>query len=523
MTNVPKDNLFVLIKSLTKSEKRQFKLYVGRMGSNEDSKFLSLFNVLDKMLRYQEKIILEKGIVTKQQLSNLKAHLYKQILISLRMNPVHKNIRILIREQLDFATILYQKGLYKQSLKLLEKAKLLALKHEEKYIAYDIVELEKIIESQYITRSLSNRADHLITEAEYLSRQNNLTTQLSNLSLQLYQRLIKAGYAKNDGEYKEITHFFYKNIPDVELEKLGFREKLWYYKAHVWYGFLTQDFLATYRYAAKWVEMFEENPQMIPLHPVFYLKGNNYLMESLSLIKYPVKFKSVLNLMYQRTESNEFPVNDNLKALNFQFYFSNRLNLCFMEGVFEEGVSLVPKIIAGIETFHNQIDPHHVMLFYYKIACLYFGKSDYEKCIFYLDKIISNKALKMREDLLCFTRVLSLFAHYEAGFDYHLEKQLRETYKFLIKMNDLYAVQKAMIRFVRSLGNIYPHELKAAFQKLYEELKPYENDPYERRSFLYLDILSWLESKIENRPITEIIRQKAQQFNRKERPSISPV
>ena len=30
--------------------------------------------------------------------------------------------------------------------------------------------------------------------------------------------------------------------------------------------------------------------------------------------------------------------------------------------------------------------------------------------------------------------------------------------------------------------------------------KKYENDPYERRAFLYLDVLSWLESKIENRP-----------------------
>jgi len=523
MTNVPKDNLFVLIKSLTKSEKRQFKLYVGRMGSNEDSKFLSLFNVMDKMPHYQEKVILEKGIVTKQQLSNLKAHLYKQILISLRMNPAHKNIRISIREQLDFATILYQKGLYKQSLKILEKAKHLALKQEEKYIAYDVVELEKIIESQYITRSLSNRADHLIAEAAFLSKQNNVTTQLSNLSLQLYQKLIKAGYAKNDAEYKEITHFFYKNMPDIELEKLGFRENLWYCKAHVWYGFLTQDFLAAYRYAAKWVEMFEENPQMIALHPVFYLKGNNYLMESLTLLKYPTKFKSVLNQLHFRTSSEEFPKNDNLKALNFQFYYSNRLNLCFMEGAFDEGVAIVPQIIEGIDTFHNQIDPHHVMLFYYKIACLYFGESDYEKCIFYLEKIISNKDLKMREDLLCFTRVLSLFAHYEAGFDYHLETQLRETYKFLIKMNDLYAVQKAMIRFVRRLGTIYPHELKAAFQELYTELKVYENDPYERRAFLYLDVLSWLESKIENRPITEIIQQKAKQFNRKERPSISPV
>ena len=87
MTNEQKDNLFVLVKSLTKSEKRQFRLYVGRMGSNQDAKFLNLFQQLDRMSRYEEKIILSKGIVTKQQLSNLKAHLYKQILVSLRMNP----------------------------------------------------------------------------------------------------------------------------------------------------------------------------------------------------------------------------------------------------------------------------------------------------------------------------------------------------------------------------------------------------------------------------------------------------
>ena len=34
-----KDHLFQLIKSLSKSEKRQFKLYVGRLGVNTDSKF----------------------------------------------------------------------------------------------------------------------------------------------------------------------------------------------------------------------------------------------------------------------------------------------------------------------------------------------------------------------------------------------------------------------------------------------------------------------------------------------------
>ena len=319
MTSEQKDNLFVLVKSLTKSEKRHFRLYVGRMGSNEDSKFLNLFQLLDKMNRYDEKVILKKGIVTKQQLSNLKAHLYKQILISLRMNPVHKNIRIQIREQLDFATILYQKGLYKQSLKVLEKAKILALKHEEKYSAYDIVELEKVIESQYITRSLSNRTETLISEADQLRIQNNLATQLSNLSLQLYERLIKAGYAKSDEEFREITQFFYENLPKLEYDELGFREKLWYYKAHVWYSFLTQDFLSTYRYASKWVKMFDESPSMIAIHPVFYLKGNNYLMESLALIKYPSKFKEVLQQMMLWTSSADFPKND-VPVFGIAFY-----------------------------------------------------------------------------------------------------------------------------------------------------------------------------------------------------------
>ena len=74
MTKDQKDNLFMLVKSLTKSEKRQFKLYVGRIGVNTDSKFLNLFNILDKLKSYDESQILKGGIVKKEQLANVKAH-----------------------------------------------------------------------------------------------------------------------------------------------------------------------------------------------------------------------------------------------------------------------------------------------------------------------------------------------------------------------------------------------------------------------------------------------------------------
>jgi len=514
MTSTQKDALFILVKSLSKSEKRQFKLYVGRLGVNADAKFLALFNLMDKMRAYKEEAILESGIVKKSQLSNLKAHLYKQILISLRLNPGNQNVRVQIREQLDFATILYQKGLYKQSLKILDKAKGMAIANEEKNIAYEIVELEKVIETQYITRSLPDRAGELSRESQWLSEMNSMASKLSNLSLELYGMMLKMGYVRNDADYKRVTEFFNTNLPDYNPENMGFREKLWLYKTHLWYSFLTQDFLSSYKYASKWVTLFYENPDMINLNPVFFLKGNNYLLESLFYIKYSSQFRKTLEKLEAVIGGKDFPKNDNVASLSFLYINANKLNLHFMEGTFEKGLYLVRVVEYGINKHRARLDQHHVMLFYYKIACLYFGIGDHKTCIKYLNKIIRNRNLKVREDLMCFARVLSLVAHYEAGMDYHLEVQLKSTYKFLIKMNELHGVQREMIKFLRKMGSIYPQELKDAFRELYERLKAFEDHPYEKRAFLYLDILSWLESHLEGRPVAEIIREKALELTR---------
>ena len=159
---------------------------------------------------------------------------------------------------------------------------------------------------------------------------------------------------------------------------------------------------------------------------------------------------------------------------------------------------------VNLITFENEGKP--------AVAVDAVGAGDNESCIFYLDKIIQNKDLKMREDLLCFSRVLNLVAHYEAGIDSNIEKLIVSTYKFLLKMNDLHQVQRKMIEFLKNLSNIYPQDLKKEFIKLHLELKKYENHPFERRAFLYLDILSWLESKIHNVSVESIIQTKAKKL-----------
>ena len=508
MTKGEKDNLFSLIKSLTKSEKRQFKLYVGRIGVNSDSKFLNLFNVLDKLKEYDEEQILKAKFIKREQLSNVKAHLYRQILISLKLNPSHQNVRSRIREQLDFASILYHKGLYKQSLKLLGKTKDIAIQNEEKNLAYEIVELEKVIESQYITRSMVGRADELTNQAKDLSRANSLTSKLSNLTLQLYGIFLKTGYVRNAEERAWIKEYFEKQLPEYEISALGFREKLWLYKAHLWYSFLLQDFLNCYRYSLKWVDLFYDYPDMRKLNPVFFIRGYNYLLESLFMIRNREKFEFHLKRFELAIEEGNVSTDENTRALIFQYLSTHRINLCFMQGTFARGVELIPEIEQQLKTYRSRIDEHHIMTLYYKFACLHFGTGNNEACIEYLQKIINNKALAMREDLLCFSRILNLVAHYEAGQDYHLQSLLRTTYKFLLKMNSLHEVQKEMIKFIKGLQDIYPQDLKYAFIDLHKKLKVYEDDPFESRAFLYLDIISWLESRIENKPIDQIIFEK---------------
>lgn len=504
-----KDALFNLIKSLTKSEKRQFKLYANRLDGNAEAKFLMLFNLLDKMKFYDEAQLLSVDFIKRQQLSNLKAHLYKQILISLRLSASTQTKTMELREQLDFATILYNKGLYRQSLKMLYRIKSKALNMEDINLAYQIVEFEKIIESQHMVGDIEKNIPGLVRKSVALSDAILTSNRLSNLSIELYTMVLRTGYVKNDQEFHSVSEFFEQHLPKVNFSTLGFKEKLWYYQSNMWYGFLIQDFLSAYKFANKWVGLFFTAPELIPLHPVFFVRGHQYLFEALYLLKYRSKFEDALMKFEEILTQIDFPDNRHIAPLVFLGRYHNKINFHFLDGSFDDALQLIPDVLQGIEVNLDRIDQHHIMVLYYKIACIYFGVEDYKLCIAYLEKIINNKNLVIHEDLMCFSRVLHVVAHYEAGYDYQLETQLKQTYKFLLKMNELQAVQKAMLQFLRSLTDLYPGELKAAFKRLYLNLKKYENDPYEKRAFLYLDILSWLESKIQNKPIASIIKEKA--------------
>ena len=105
------DALFQLVKSLEKAEKRHFKIYIKRSSDKEDLKVVQLFDALDNMDEYDEKVLFRKiSSLNKSKLANLKTHLYKELLASLRLLKSKDSIDLQLSEHLDDARLLYNKG-----------------------------------------------------------------------------------------------------------------------------------------------------------------------------------------------------------------------------------------------------------------------------------------------------------------------------------------------------------------------------------------------------------------------------
>jgi hypothetical protein len=508
MPNRSADPLFQLIRSMQKAEKRHFKLYVQRNSAKKDLKIIQLFDALDKMNEYDEAALLKKlPVIKKEQLSNIKAHLYKQVLASLRLLKTEDTIDLQLHEQLDYARILYNKGLYLQSLKILDRLKESTRTFYQDSFLIQVISLEKKIETLHITRSMQDRADRLSAEADEVNDRRKMITALSNLALQLYSWYIKNGHARNEGDETGVKQFFKTHLPAGAHEQTGFYERLYLFQSYCWYAFIRQDFLMYYRYTQKWVDLFHDEPHMIKVETAHYIKGMHNLLNAHFDLRNYQQFDIVLKAFRQFAESDVVNGNENNRIQTFVYLHTAMFNQHFMEGTFKEGLPLVDLVTEKLGELQLYVDQHRVLVFYYKIASLYFGAGMYDECIDYLHKIINWK-VDLRNDLQCYARLLHMLAHYELGNYDIMDYLSKSVYRYMAKMENLTVVEEEMFAFIRRTFHLSPRKMKPEFENLLHKIKGLEKNRFETRSFAYLDVISWLESKVYEKPMAEIVKEK---------------
>jgi len=504
------DQLFKLIKSLSKAEKRNFTIYSKRSGGSESSLFIQLFEFLDKQKHINDDLIL-KGMKTlkKAQLSNVKRHLYKQILISLRLIHIQRKPSIEIREYFDYAEILYSKGHYLQSLKILEKAKQLAIKNDFDIIVLEINEFQKIIESRHITRTGALKNVGLVIEAAEKIDQLSTMIKLSNLRLRVHGEYIRFGHIENEDEHERVKAFWNENVPEIDKDNLSYTSKIYLYQSYVWYYYILLDFKKCLEYAILWVNACKEFPESIARDPDLFMRGYHYVLTSaynIGDVQQYLKYSEELELF--RTD-NYKSFSMNTQIMSFMYVHHGRLNQHFLLGTFSEGIQIIPRTLKRIKRYRDKLDAHRILVFYFKIAWMHFGNEDYEEAINFLNRILHYKFGSLRQDIQGYSRILFLMCHYELENYDILEYLYKSVRKFFDGYEEKNQVQECVMDFFKDMMNMPLSYRMDRFMQFEQDLITLKNNPFVQRPFLYLNVLDWTTSKIQRVPMAKIIQKNA--------------
>jgi len=507
------DQLFKLVKSLTKSEKRNFRLYAKRVQDSDDLMFLKLFDLIDKMDVFNEAQIFKKiDKLEKTQFSNLKRHLYKQILISLRLIHINRKIHIQIREHIDFAQILYDKGLYLQSLKILQRAKNLAYKVNNEILILEVIEFEKIIESRHITRTGPAKNLALTDEANNIISTLSNEIKLSNIRMNLHSFYIEGGHVKSKEEYDKISLFLEENLPQLDYDKMSFREQIFLYQSLVWYNYILLDFERCYTFALKWINALTADHIMIDRDPDNFMRAYHYLLTSTFNINDYENFSIHLRDLekYRKTKYGKF--NSTSQIISFLYVHMARLNKHFMEGTFNEGVKIIPRTLRRINKYKEKLDKHRILVFYYKIAWMHLGNGSPGKTIDYLNKIINaDHKSNLRSDIQAYSRIMFLMAHFDEENYEIIEYLVRNVRKYIDKIKQKDLLLTKSLDFFRGIVRLPLGDRRQALNDFNRELLMIRDAPYEKRAFLYLDITMWVQSKVRGLTLQQIVKERFQQ------------
>lgn len=510
MSKQSSDHLFDLIKSLTKSEKRYFRL-LSQQQNESKAKYMQLFDFLEQKENYSTDL---EGItfIKASQISNMKAHLMQKILQALRQFESAKNSEIHIREMIDYVQILYNRGLFRQAFDILKKAYKKVAKTGNLELKLELLKWEKNLLNQSVGSQYSQNVQRVISEVEDANSKINLINQFTNLAVKLNAIYVKTGYIRNDEHLKEVQNLFYEGLPQHEEKELSIHEKLSLYRLYVNYYYFLEDMELGYKYALKWLHLYDQHPDLKNSQLNDYLSAVNQVMIAEYKLFFYQNFLKSRERLHALNEQMQKSVNENIRNRLVKYVYVHEFNRIFMLGKFNLGVKLLKRLSPDLEAFIQRSDEHSRIILFYKIACLYFGDSQYHKALEWLNRVQQDEKADLREDIHSFARILSLIAHYELGNMEVIDYYIRSTYRFLLKKGELHLFQKYIMRFLRKLaGEFREEELIPEFKKLLNNLEPLQDIRYEKRSFIYFDIIAWLESKIMGKSVQERIQERARE------------
>lgn len=498
-------NAFILTKSLTMSEKRYFKIFSERHTIGSQNKYVALFDQLDKAEKEDDLEIkknLKKTGINPAFLSADKNYLYNLMLRSLNDFHDSKTYNLQIKESLLSIEILFHKGLYHESLKLISKTETLAEECENFPLMIDILMWKKKCSGYSL--GLKKAAEANLSIDKYITKLNNL-----KIITDLYyeSNILQANnekYSKKE-VLKKLENIL--SQPELQSEKnvLSFTAKIFYYLIYSNYYYIIDNKQKEYDQLQKLVNILNVSTNYSIENPLDYVSIYNRLLAIKKHFQSSSFFDDIKVL-------NEFAKKVHIRrqvVIQRVFIHTNthELEYYIINNDFQQALNKTKVIDKEISKLDLDIEPYHLIYFYYLHAITLTYVGQFHKALKFINKILNDFSLEDRPQVYIRVKVLNVILHFELknySLVFSLAKQVlkeNQSQKKLIQIEE--KILNALIRISDTKYLSLKEEL-LIFQTLVIELNETKKSNNVTENSLIDNYDKWIMSKIKRKLVSEL-------------------
>lgn len=499
--------LFKLIKSLTKSEKRHFKIQAKGFSGQQTAHYESLFNTLDKQKEYSRSktLIALRKAGAKVELAVLKQYLFDYLLKSLATFHSKKDIDDQLSTMINSTKVLLNKKLFKSAEKALAKARRIAQKHERFIRLLEINRIEQLVLQQKGDfKSLEKRFESYHEEELTLIEKEKNIRQFRSLAIENFINYYKTPVIRNEKDQD-------KHLKAINNSLIKDRQDITSYSSYVLHNISGQyydgamEYNSLYKHTKDCILIFEDNKVFKNSEQKFYVSAaSNHILACIKLRKKDEAEQTIdalesyakLNLQkssplfYSNTIQNTILLKLLLKFWTFEFN-----NAC------EHYTENLDQIISGPNTYIKENE----FLLIGALSFFYLSKYNQalDSCI-----IILNKPAGLGDYIQSVVRFLNLIIHYELQNYNLLDYLITASYRFLLKRKNQFKTEKVVMKLIKNLAaSVDKSKTEKLLTKALQELAILKNNTFEKKAFEYLDYEVWVKSKLKKNTIVETLKQ----------------
>jgi hypothetical protein len=504
------DDLFRLVKSLSKTEKRYFRLFASMQRG--EKKYLLLFDAIEAQEEYDEAELRERFKQERfvRQFNVAKKYLYEQILKVLRLYHDDSSARARIRDMIASAEILYEKGMSDQAVRMIDRAIHHAREHQLmgyaaealKWRAYLVTnDCTSAEEWGIIFEEIEEGIDMFRNIAEYERLEMTFCAANGNTAV------------RSADDLEPVEEFANNELLRDESRALTLRSRIIRHYIVCHYHFIRRDFDEALLEMTRALELYKEHDAYRASNLLSYCCGlHNAIFLSRRANNYGI-YREASRALREVADGLALQPRLATARIHGQILFSTYSTLAseaIILGRFEDVTSIAPEIDRELELHSAYLSDGRRQHLYLVLSSVYFCSGDLARALDYINRILAEPELANGRAISYHARIAGMMIHFELGNIELLPYLVRSAYRYFRSRQRIYRFETVILSFFRALPNVATHaELMAMFTRLRKDLEELAADPHEYPMLELFPYLQWLKSKVERRDIGEVMRSGA--------------